>query len=163
MATPSTREFVVHKTYYSAVLNSRVHHVWNLVRDFNNYPKYIEGVSESLIEDGRNGDEIGAVRRFCYGGTWIRQRLTAHSDDKRTFSYAGLDPFRFPTTGEQAPAAIEYSGTLRLAPITEGDRTFAEWSVEFDCVPEDAAPWHDLLMQLIPQWMASLGRAAEAK
>ena len=153
----------MHKSYYSAVLNSRVDHVWNLVRDFNDYPKYIEGVSESRIEDGRNGDEVGAVRRFCYGGTWIRQRLTAHSDDKRTFSYAGLDPFPFPATGEHAPAAIEYSGTLRLASIIDGDRTFAEWFVEFDCVPEDAAPWHDLLMQLIPQWMGSFGRAAEAK
>jgi hypothetical protein len=153
----------MHKAYYSAVLNSRVDHVWNLVRDFNDYPKYIEGVSESRIEDGRNGDEIGAVRRFCYGGVWIRQRLIAHSDDKRTFSYAGLDPFPFPVVGGQVPAAIEYSGTLRLAPIIDGDRTFAEWFVAFDCVPQDLAPWHELLMQLIPQWMGSLGRAAEAR
>jgi hypothetical protein len=153
----------MHKAYCSAVLNSHVDDVWNLVRDFNNYPEYIEGVSESRIEDERNGDEIGAVRRFCHGGAWIRQRLTAHSDDKRTFSYAGLDPFPFPATGEQVPAAIEYSGTLQLAPITDGGRTFAEWFVEFDCTPEDAAPWHELLMRLIPQWMGSLGRAAEAK
>jgi hypothetical protein len=27
----------MHKAYYSAVLNSRVDHVWNLVRDFNDY------------------------------------------------------------------------------------------------------------------------------
>lgn len=153
----------MHKAYYSAVLNSDVDRVWKLVRDFNAYPKYIDGVSESRIEDDRGGDEIGAVRRFCYGGAWIRQRLTAHSDDKRTFSYAGLDPFPFPATGGQNPAAIEYSGTLRLAPIIDGDRTFAEWFVEFDCVPEGIDPWHDLLMQLIPQWMGSLGRAAEAK
>jgi len=153
----------MHKAYYRAVLSSRVDHVWNLVRDFNDYPKYIEGVSESRIEDGRNGDEVGAVRLFCYGGAWIRQRLTAHSDDQRTFSYAGLDPFPFPPSGGQVPAAIEYSGTLRLAPIVDGDRTFAEWFVEFDCVPGDAAPWHDLLMQLIPQWMDSLGRTAEAR
>jgi hypothetical protein len=52
---------------------------------------------------------------------------------------------------------------LRLAPIIDGDRTFAEWFVAFDCVPQDLAPWHELLMQLIPQWMGSLGRAAEAR
>jgi hypothetical protein len=153
----------MHKAYCSAVLNSPVDHVWHLARDFNDYPKYIEGVSESQIEDGRNGDEIGAVRRFCYGGAWIRQRLTAHSDEDHSFSYAGLDPFPFPAKAEQAPAAIEYSGTLRLTPITESDRTFAEWWVEFEARPEDAAPWHALLMQLIRQWMGSLGRAAEAK
>ncbi|HJR13150.1 MAG TPA: SRPBCC family protein [Rhodanobacteraceae bacterium] len=153
----------MHKAYYSAILNSPVDHVWRLVRDFNDYPKYIEGVNESQIEDDRNGDEIGAVRRFCYGGAWIRQRLTAHSDDERSFSYAGLDPFPFPVASERVPAAIEYSGTLRLAPIVDGNRTFAEWFVEFEACSEDAAPWQGLLMQLIPQWMDSLGRAAEAR
>ena len=29
-----------------------------------------------------------------------------------------------------------YIATLRLTPITDGDRTFAEWSAEFDCPPE---------------------------
>ena len=151
------------KAYYSTVLNSPVDHVWNLVRDFNDYPKYIEGVSESRIEDDRRGDDVGAIRRFCYGGAWIRQRLTAHSDDGRSFSYAGMDPFPYPLAAERIPAAIDYSGTLRLAPVVDGNRTFVEWFVEFDGHPEDAAPWHDLLMHLIPQWVDSLGRAAEAR
>ena len=28
-----------------------------------------------------------------------------------------------------------YVATLRLTPVTEGDRTFVEWSAEFDCDP----------------------------
>ena len=28
-----------------------------------------------------------------------------------------------------------YVATLRLTPVTDGDRTFAEWSAEFDCDP----------------------------
>jgi len=151
------------KAYYSAVLNSPVDHVWNLIRDFNDYPKYIDGVSESRIEDDKRGDETGAVRRFCYGGTWIRQRLTTHSDDRHSFSYAGMDKFPYPMEAERVPAAIDHSGTLNLAPVTEGNLTFVEWFVEFDCPSEDVAPWHDLLMQLIPQWVGSLGRAAEAR
>jgi len=67
--------------YYSTVLNHPLETVWDLIRDFNNYPAYIEGVSESVIEDDRGGDEVGAVRRFCYLGNWIRQRLAGHSDD----------------------------------------------------------------------------------
>jgi hypothetical protein len=31
-----------------------------------------------------------------------------------------------------------YVATLRFTPITDGDRTFAEWSAEFDCAPEAA-------------------------
>jgi hypothetical protein len=29
--------------------------------------------------------------------------------------------------------------TLRLTPVTDGNRCFAEWSAEFDCAPEDEA------------------------
>jgi hypothetical protein len=28
--------------------------------------------------------------------------------------------------------------TLRLTPITDGDRCFAEWTAEFDCAADDA-------------------------
>ena len=39
--------------YYSTVLNHPLETVWDLIRDFNNYPAYIEGVSESVIEDDK--------------------------------------------------------------------------------------------------------------
>jgi hypothetical protein len=58
--------------YYSTVLEHPLGTVWSLIRDFNNYPAYIDGVSESVIEDDKRGDEVGAVRRFCYRGNWIR-------------------------------------------------------------------------------------------
>ena len=29
----------------------------------------------------------------------------------------------------------DYIATLRLTPITDGDRCFAEWSAEFECDP----------------------------
>ena len=82
--------------YYSTVLNHPLETVWDLIRDFNNYPAYIEGVSESMIEDDRGGDEVGAVRRFCYLGNWIRQRLAGHSDEAHSLTYAGIDPLSFP-------------------------------------------------------------------
>jgi hypothetical protein len=31
-----------------------------------------------------------------------------------------------------------YVATLKLTPITDGNRTFAEWTAEFDCAPERA-------------------------
>ena len=31
-----------------------------------------------------------------------------------------------------------YVATLRLTPITDGDRTFAEWSADFDCAVDVA-------------------------
>lgn len=130
-----------------------------MIRDFDNYPRYIEGVSESVIEDSKRGDEVGAVRRFRYGETWIRQQLTAHSDTDRSFTYAGMERFPFPgKEGADAPAPIDYRGTLRIAPIVNGDRTFVEWFVEFESAPNQAGQWTDLLSELIVQWVDSLQR-----
>ena len=76
----SSPEPTMTQAYYSAVLDHPIETVWSLIRDFNNYPAYIDGVSESVIEDDKRGDEVGAVRRFCYLGNWVRQRLAGHSD-----------------------------------------------------------------------------------
>ena len=86
--------------YYSTVLNHPLETVWDLIRDFNNYPAYIDGVSESMIEDDKGGDEVGAVRRFCYLGNWIRQRLAGHSDEAHTLTYAGIEPLPFPSESQ---------------------------------------------------------------
>ena len=147
------------KAYYSTVLEHPVDDVWALVRDFNDYPRYIDGVDQSLIEDGRSGDSIGAVRRFRYGGSWIRQRLVAHSDLERSFTYAGLDPFPFPeaaAAGETAPAAIEYAGTLRITPVVDGDRSFVEWWVSFEGGSGERERWERFLTGAISQWLSSL-------
>jgi hypothetical protein len=145
--------------YYSAVLDHPVETVWSLIRDFNNYPAYIDGVTESVLEDGRRGDEVGAVRRFLYGGNWIRQRLDGHSDEQRSLIYVGVDPFEFPIgLVSEALSPIHYEGTMHLLPVVEGACTFIEWSVTLDAVPEEAGHWRDLLLSLIPTWTDSLRR-----
>jgi hypothetical protein len=32
---------------------------------------------------------------------------------------------------------VNYAATLKLTPVTDGNRTFAEWSAEFDCDEAD--------------------------
>ena len=148
------------KAYYSTVLDYPLDTVWSLIRDFNNYPAYIEGVTESVIEDERGGDEVGAVRRFCYLGNWIRQRLAGHSDVQHTLTYAGIEPFPFPSDLlAETPSPTRYEGTMHLLPIVEGDRTFIEWDVKLDTAPEDADRWRTLFQSWIPDWTHSLDRA----
>jgi len=155
---PIHREYP-HRAYYSSVLDQSTDEAWAMVRDFNNYPRYIEGVTESVIEDDKRGDEVGAVRRFLYGTMWLRQRLEAHSDADRSFTYTGMERFHYPSEeGIDGPAAINYQGTLRLKPIVDGNRAFVEWFVEFDGPSNEAAQWNDLLLKLIPQWVDSLHR-----
>jgi hypothetical protein len=106
--------------YHSTVLDHPVERVWSLIRDFNNYPAYIDGVTESVIEDNRRGDEVGAVRRFRYGDHWIRQRLSDHSDERRMLSYVGIELFAFPAGRmDDPPSPISYEGTIHLLPIVD--------------------------------------------
>ncbi|MGY8705918.1 SRPBCC family protein [Bradyrhizobium sp. 18BD] len=147
------------QAYYSAVLDHPLNTVWSLIRDFNNYPAYIDGVSESVIEDGKPGDEVGAVRRFCYLGNWIRQRLVDHSDRQHTLTYAGLEALPYPQDGSsEMPSPTRYQGTMHLRPIVEGNRTLIEWSVALDTEPADADRWKALFGSWIPDWTDSLAR-----
>ena len=147
------------QAYYSTVLDHPLDTVWSLIRDFNNYPAYIDGVSDSMIEDDKGGDEVGAVRRFCYLGNWIRQRLADHSDVEHTLTYAGIEPLPFPAdAAPDAPSPTLYQGTMHLLPVVEGNRTFIEWSVRLDTAPGDADRWRMLFQSWIPDWTNSLVR-----
>jgi Polyketide cyclase / dehydrase and lipid transport len=148
------------QAYYSAVIDHPVETVWSLIRDFNNYPAYIDGVTESVIEDGKGGDEVGAIRRFCYLGNWVRQSLVEHSDAQRTLTYQGLEPLPFPSGLRPGPVSpTGYRGTMHLLGVTEGDRTFMQWSVRLDPEPRDADSWLTLFQSWIPDWTNSLARA----
>ena len=149
----------MNKAYYSAVLDHPLETVWSLIRDFNNYPAYIDGVSESVIEDDKRGNEVGAVRRFCYLGNWIRQRLAAHSDQQHVLTYAGLEPLAFPAGLQPAAEApVRYEGTMHLLGVVEGDRTSIEWAVALDTAPQDADRWREVFQSWIPDWTNSLRR-----
>ena len=67
------------KAYYSTVFAQSADDIWNAIRDFNNYPVWVDGAGESRIEDGKSGDAVGAVRDVLYRGKRIRQRLVALS------------------------------------------------------------------------------------
>jgi hypothetical protein len=143
---------------YSTVLDYPV--PTGLIRDFNNYPAYIDGVTESVIEDDKGGDEIGAVRRFCYLGTRVRQRLAGYSDEAHALTYAGIEPLPFPSgLMPEAPAPTRYRATMHLLPVVEGNRTFIEWAVTLDTEPEDTERSRTLLQSWIPDWTHSLERA----
>jgi len=70
----------MNKVYYSTVIDQPADRVWSVIRDFNSYPVWVEGINESHLEDGKAGDAVGAIRNFSNADTRIRQRLIAHSD-----------------------------------------------------------------------------------
>lgn len=121
------------KAYASTVLDAPAHEVWAVVRDFNALPTWHPGVRESAIEDGKAGDQVGAVRSLrLQDGAQLRERLLSHSDAERSYSY------NFETT----PFDVQgYHATLRVTPVTDGNRAFVEWWTTFDCPPERTDEW----------------------
>lgn len=119
------------KVYVSSVINAPASEVWARVRDFNGLPNWHPGIVESRIENGEPSDKIGCVRNFRLGnGDQLREQLLGLSDYDLFCTYSIL---------EGPMPLTDYVATLRLTPVTDGDRTFAEWSAEFNCAPENEA------------------------
>ena len=114
--------------FVSSVLDAPVDRVWARIRDFNALPRWHPRIAESQIEDGLPSDKVGCVRSFrLQNGDRIRERLLGLSDHDLFCTYAILE----------SPMPLEnYVATIRLTPISDGDRTFIEWTAEFDCAPE---------------------------
>ena len=102
--------------------------VWAAIRDFNGLPGWHPGIADSAIEDGKAGDQVGAVRSMhLEDGGHLRERLLSFSDVDRHYSY----------NFEKTPfSVLNYHATLRVTPVTDGDRAFVEWWTTFDCEPE---------------------------
>ena len=117
------------RVYVSSVVPAPASRVWERVRDFNGLPKWHPRIRDSRIEDALPSDKVGCIRNFnLQNGDNIREQLLGLSDYDMFCTYAILD----------SPMPLEdYIATLRLTPVTEGDRCFVEWSAEFSCDPNE--------------------------
>jgi hypothetical protein len=113
------------RVYTSSVIEAPADRVWSVVRDFDGLPAWHPLIADSRIEGGGASDRIGCIRNFhTKDGGLIREQLLTLSDYDYECTYSILD----------SPMGVSnYIATLKLTPITDGGRTFAEWSAEFDC------------------------------
>ena len=113
------------RVFVSSVIPAPASEVWARIRDFNALPRWHPRIRESRIEDGLPSDKIGCIRDFrLQNGDRIREKLLGLSDYDMFCTYAIL---------ESPMPLTDYIATLRLTPITDGERTFAEWTAEFEC------------------------------
>ncbi len=113
------------RIYVSSVFDAAADTLWSRIRDFNALPLWHPGIADSRIENNEPSDRVGCIRHFhTRDGGMIREKLLA------------LSVFVFSCTYEilESPMGVaNYVATLKLTPITDGNRSFAEWSAEFDC------------------------------
>ena len=113
------------KVYRSTVLDAPAERVWRDLRDFNGLANWHPLIVLSRIEKGHPADKVGCVRNFqLKDGARIREKLLSLSDYDYTCTYSIL---------ESPMDLSDYVATLRLFPVTEGNRCFVEWRAEFDC------------------------------
>lgn len=113
------------RVYTSSVIDAPADGVWDVIRDFNSLARWHPSIVDSRIEDSQASDKVGCIReiRLRDGGR-IREKLLTLSDFDYQCTYSILE----------SPMPLEnYIATLKLTPITDGNRAFAEWSAEFDC------------------------------
>lgn len=125
------------KSYASTVIAAPAERVWAVVRDFNGLATWnAKFIPTCEIEDGKTGDQVGAVRSFSLAdGTHLREQLLAHSDRDRLYTYSFL---KHPFEGVE-----NYVSTIHVLPVTDTNQTFVEWSVTFDCPPGKLGHWED--------------------
>jgi Polyketide cyclase / dehydrase and lipid transport len=111
--------------YISSVIDASADSVWSRIRDFNALPQWHPAIADSRIENNQASDRVGCIRHFhTKDGGMIRERLLGLSDYDFTCVYEIL---------ESPMGVSHYIATLKLTPITDGNRCFAEWSAEFEC------------------------------
>jgi uncharacterized protein YndB with AHSA1/START domain len=118
------------RVYISSVIDAPAARVWERIRDFNALARWHPAIRDSRIENGEPSDRVGCVRDFhLQNGDRIREKLLGLSDYDMFCTYSIL---------ESPMPLTDYVATLRLTPVTDGDRTFAEWTAEFACAEEEA-------------------------
>lgn len=110
----------------SSVINASITQAWTKVRDFNGLPDWYPSVIDSHIENGALSDQVGCIRNFKRDdGLYFRERLLALDDREHLCTYFLL---------ESNTPMKDYFCSIKLLPITDGDRTYMEWIAEFQCV-----------------------------
>jgi hypothetical protein len=107
----------------STIIDAPTDRVWEVLRDFNGFDRWLPAIATSAIERGQSSDRIGCVRRVNLAdGSELREQLLALSDLEHSFSYCLLD----------TPIPLfNYVAHVRLLPVTDGDRTFWHWECRF--------------------------------
>jgi hypothetical protein len=113
------------KVYRSTVLDAQADRVWRDLRDFNGLANWHPSIVMSRIENSHPADKVGCVRNYqLKDGARVREKQLSLSD----YDYTCM------TTLLESPMEVnDYVATLRLLPITEGNRCFIEWFAEFEC------------------------------
>lgn len=127
----------------SRVLPHAPETVWQKIRDFNGLPSWHPMIARSAMEDGKSGDQVGAVRNFfTHDGGNIREQLLGLNDRDRVITYSIL---------ESGMGVSDYVAEIALQRISHDNSTLAKWTAEFNCADDQAAELEQFIGQTVFQ------------
>jgi Polyketide cyclase / dehydrase and lipid transport len=138
------------RIFVSSVVDAPAEKVWARTRRFDAVAEWLPFVKSSPIEDGGDPTRVGCIRVLTQtDGEVFREVLVALSDAERFYSY----------TFVSSPVPVRnHCTTLRVLPITDGDRSYVEWSSRFEIDPQYEAQLVELMNR---NFLAGLRALAE--
>jgi hypothetical protein len=138
------------RVFVSSVVDAAAERVWATIRRFDGVADWLPFVKSSPIEGGGDPTRVGCIRVLTQtDGQVFREVLVALSDAERFYSY----------TFASSPVLVRnHRTTLKVLPVTDGQRSYVAWSSRFDVDPEDEAQLVDLMNR---NFLAGLRNLAE--
>jgi len=138
------------RVFVSSVVEAPAEKVWTVIRRFDAVAEWLPFVKSSPIEGGGDPTRVGCIRVLTQtDGEVFREVLVALSDAERFYSY----------TFVSSPVPVRnHRTTLRVLPISNGDRSYVEWSSRFEIAPEHEAQLVELMNR---NFLAGLRSLAE--
>ena len=138
------------RVFVSSVVNASAEKVWTAIRRFDAVAEWLPFVRSSPIEDGGDPTRVGCIRVLTQtDGEMFREVLVALSNAERFYSY----------TFVSSPVPVRnHCTTLRVLPITDGDRSYVQWCSTFEIDPQYEAQLANLMNR---NFLAGLRALAE--
>ena len=115
--------------YGSTIVKADAATVWALVRDFNALPQWFPFILSSELRPGDAHDRVGAERTLkARNGGVVQERLLELSDSEMRLTFL---------TFAGADLTLNYTGHMRVRPLTRGGGSFFEFYGVFDAADGD--------------------------
>jgi len=137
------------KVTVSKVINLPINKVWERIRPFDSLYDWHTYVKTCTMENNLPDDKIGGVRKIelVDDGGYVYETLLALSDVEKSITY---DIIKSPMP------VTNYLSKIDLHEVTEGNRTFVNWSTDFETDKENEAEMIDTLTDIYLKGLVDL-------
>src|ERR1700760_4426913 len=111
------------QVYYRNVIDAPAENVWEIIRDFGSLPIWCPFVESSMLSNGGAPGQVGTIRSNTFSnGKITEEKLLELSDRDRRMVYS--------IVGGDVPT-LDYSATITVHTVVDGNRSFVAWSATF--------------------------------